>query len=186
MKFTTIFTATLAAFASAAPAPIAQEPAELPALETRNIDISGLNGLRGFQQVDLNYLLRLNQVDLNIFNQLGQVNNLNLIAFQHLFNAQQFDLHALLQLQQLNTIINFQRQGLFNNLDLARLQLGGLNLGLIQNLHGVNLGGFIGRDVVPQIELIAGQPSKSHPFRTSARSQALTSISSANNIILGK
>lgn len=163
MKFSAIFTAALATFAAAAPAPapapVTEELTALPALTSRQIDISGLNGLRGFQQVDLNYLLRLNSIDLNIFNQLGQIQHLNLGAFQHLFNVQQFDLLAILQLQQLHMIVGFQRQGLFNGIDLRQLNLGGLNLGLIQNLHGVNLGGFINGGVIPQIEQIARQPT---------------------------
>ncbi|KAM0328038.1 hypothetical protein ACHAQA_005439 [Verticillium albo-atrum] len=159
MKFSTIITATLATFVAAAPV-ADTTPAETSALDTRTVfDLSQINNLQGFQNVDLNYLLRLNSIDLNLFAQLGQVQNFNLLNFQHLFNVQQFDVLALLQVQQLQTLLALQGQGLFNGLDLSGLRLGGLNLGLIGNVHQVNLGQFIGRDVIPQVAVIAGQPT---------------------------
>ncbi|KAL2754471.1 hypothetical protein ACRALDRAFT_1076168 [Sodiomyces alcalophilus JCM 7366] len=160
--FTVVLTGLAATFVAAAPAAVVEEApvTALTTLEARStFDLSRLNGLQGFQNVDLNYLLRLNQVNLNLFHQLGQGQNLNLLAFSHLFNAQSFDVRSLLQLQQLHTVLAFHQQGLFNNLNLANLHLGGLNLGLIQNVHGIDLGQFIGRDVIGRVHDIAHQPT---------------------------
>ncbi|ROT40534.1 hypothetical protein SODALDRAFT_321863 [Sodiomyces alkalinus F11] len=163
MKFFTVVLSALAAtFVTAAPAAVVEETSAtaLSTIEARTtFDLSRLNGLQGFQNVDLNYLLRLNQVNLNLFQQLGQAQNLNLLAFSHLFNAQAFDVQSLLQLQQLHTVLAFHQQGLFNNLNLANLHLGGLNLGLIQNVHGINLDQFVDRNVIGRVQLIANQPT---------------------------
>ncbi|KZL80057.1 hypothetical protein CI238_08777 [Colletotrichum incanum] len=150
MRFSSIIVAAFAAFATAAPTTV----------ETRaNIDLGQLNNLQGFKNLDLNYLLALNNLNLGQLGQLGQVNNLNIGAFQGLFGAQNFDLNALLQLQQLSTILAIQQQGLFNNVNLAQLNLGGLNFGLIQNLGGLNLGQFIDQNLVGQISQVVQQSS---------------------------
>lgn len=162
MKFSVVLTVLIATFVTAAPTAVVDETpvTALTTVESRStIDLSRLNGLRGFQNVDLNYLLRLNRVNLNLLQQLGQVQNLDLLAFSHLFNARSFDVRSLLQLQQLHTILTFHQQGLFNSLNLTNLHLGGLNLGLIQDVHGIDLDQFIGRDVIGRVHEVANQPS---------------------------
>ncbi|GKT92905.1 hypothetical protein Ct61P_10755 [Colletotrichum tofieldiae] len=150
MRFSSIIVTAFAACATAAPTTV----------ETRaNIDLSQLNNLQSFKNLDLNYLLALNNLNLGQLGQLGQLNNLNIGAFQGLFGAQNFDLNALLQLQQLSTILAIQQQGVFNNVNLAQLNLGGLNFGLIQNIGGLNLGQFIDQNLVGQITQIVEQSS---------------------------
>ncbi|KAK2001774.1 hypothetical protein LX36DRAFT_667675 [Colletotrichum falcatum] len=151
MRFTSIIVAAFAAVATAAPT----------AVEPRGpVDLAQLNNLQGFRNLDLNYLLALNQLNLGGLNQLGQVNNLNLAAFQGLFGSQNFDLNALLQLQQLSTILAFQQQGIFNNnINLAQLNLGALNFGLINNIGGINLGQFIDPNLIGQITQVVQQSS---------------------------
>ncbi|GKT45604.1 uncharacterized protein ColSpa_05785 [Colletotrichum spaethianum] len=151
MRFSSIIVAAFAAFATAAPT----------AVETRNnVDLSKLNNLQSFNNLDLNYLLALNSLNLGQLGQLGQINNLNLAAFQGLFASQNFDLNSLLQLQQLSTLLAIQQQGIFNNnVNLAQLNLGNLNFGLIQNIGGVNLGQFIDQSLVGQITQIVDQSS---------------------------
>ncbi|KAM7206846.1 hypothetical protein V8F20_002552 [Naviculisporaceae sp. PSN 640] len=146
MKFTTIFVSAFAALAAAAP------------MEKRaEFDISLLNNLNGFQQVNLNYLLKINSLDLSLLGGLGQLNNFNILGFQNLFQAQQFDLNALLQLQQLQTLLQFSQLGLFNGFDLQQLQLQQLQLGLLGNVGAVNLGQFISPNVVTQVQTVASQ-----------------------------
>ncbi|OLN97308.1 hypothetical protein CCHL11_01288 [Colletotrichum chlorophyti] len=148
MRFSAVVVSALAAVAFAAPT--TNEP-------RNNIDLNSLNNLQGFKNLDLNYLLALNNLNLQNFGQLGQINNLNLAAFQGLFASQNFDLNSLLQLQQLSTLLAIQQQGLFGNVNLAQLNLGGLNFGLIQNIGGVNLGQFIDQALLPQITQIVQQ-----------------------------
>ncbi|KAK6224669.1 hypothetical protein QIS74_02996 [Colletotrichum tabaci] len=148
MRFSSIIAAAFAAFATAAPTTV----------ESRaDIDLGQLNNLQSFRNLDLNYLLALNSLNLGQLGQLGQINNLNIGAFQGLFGAQNFDLNALLQLQQLSTILAIQQQGLFNGVNLAQLNLGGLNFGLIQGLGGLNLGQFIDQGLVGQISQVVEQ-----------------------------
>ncbi|KAK3190511.1 hypothetical protein K4F52_003532 [Lecanicillium sp. MT-2017a] len=150
MKFTTLLTTTLGAVASAAPAPA-------PALEERkSVDFGQLNNLL-FKQTDFNYLLNINSLDLNLFQQLGRNNNLNVLLFQDLFNVNQFNLNSLLQFQQLQTLLAIAGTGALNTFDLSGLGLAQLNLGLINNIGGVDLGQFINAGSIPQIETIAKQ-----------------------------
>ncbi|EQB59000.1 hypothetical protein GCG54_00008019 [Colletotrichum gloeosporioides] len=148
MRFSTVIVSAFAAFTAAAPT--TNEP-------RANVDLSQLNNLQGFRNLDLNYLLALNGLNLQGLGQLGQVNNLNVLAFQNLFGAQNFDLNALLQLQQLSTILAIQQQGVFGNVNLANLNFGGLNLGLINGIGQVNLGQFIDQALIPQITQIVQQ-----------------------------
>ncbi|KAF6813703.1 hypothetical protein CSOJ01_04429 [Colletotrichum sojae] len=147
MRFSTVIISALAAALAAAAPTRANEP-------RANVDLGRLNNLRGFKNLDLNYLLALNGLNLQGLGQLGQINNLNVLAFQGLFGAQNFDLNALLQLQQLSTLLAIQQQGVFNNVNLGGLNLGGLNLGLIQGIGQVNLGQFIDQALIPQITQI--------------------------------
>lgn len=162
MKFSTILAGTFAALVAAAPAPA---PAPAPESETgvtdlvarkKSIDVGRLNNLN-FRQQDLNYLFRLNTVDLQLFQQLGINNNLNVLAFQDLFNVGSFNINALLQFQQLQTLLVIASTGVFNTFDLSRLNLGGVNLGLINGLGGIELGQFIDAGLRPQVAGIAGQ-----------------------------
>ncbi|KAJ0319480.1 hypothetical protein COL5a_010188 [Colletotrichum fioriniae] len=164
MRFSTIILSTLTAFAAAAPVADTLEPRQGNGNNNNNnnknnIDLANLNNLQGFRNLDLNYLLALNNLNLQGLGQLGQVNNLNLAAFQNLFAAQNFDLNALLQLQQLSTVLAIQQQGVFGNVNLAQLNLGGLNLGLIGGVGQVNLGQFIDQGLVGQINQVVQQSS---------------------------
>ncbi|KAK0715815.1 hypothetical protein B0H67DRAFT_251195 [Lasiosphaeris hirsuta] len=147
MKFSTVIVSALATLVSAAPT------------EKRSaFDLSQLNGLNNFNQVNLNYLLNVNSLDLNLLGSLGQVNNFDILQFSNLFQGNQFDIQALLQLQQLQDLLLLGQQGLFNGFDLSSLQFGGLQLGLLQQQVGVlDLQQFIAPQVVTQVQTIASQ-----------------------------
>lgn len=144
MKFS-IF-ATLATVATA-----------IPTAEKRTkIDTNQLNKLV-MKQTDLNYLLGVNKLDLGLFQNLGIHNRFDIIQFQSLFNSGSFDLTSILRFQQLHTLLIIANTGVFNNFDLSTLNLGGIDLALINNLGGVNLGQFIDVSVVPQIQTISSE-----------------------------
>jgi hypothetical protein len=146
MKASTIFVSLFATMAAAAPTE-----------KRTNFDLGLLNNLNNFNQVNLNYLLNINSLDLNLLGALGQNNNFDILGFQNLFQAQQFDLQAILQLQQLQTLLQFGQAGLFNGFDLQQLQLQQLQLGLLNNLGGVNFDQFISPNVVTQVQTVASQ-----------------------------
>ncbi|KAH7328077.1 hypothetical protein B0I35DRAFT_403509 [Stachybotrys elegans] len=156
MKFSAVFAGAFAALAAAAPT---TSPATSSAIQERAVfDASQLNNLI-FAQQDFQYLLNLNSLDLVLFQNLALNNGFNALAFQGLFNAQAFDINALLQFQQLQTFLTIAQTGVFNGVNLAGLQLGGLgglNFGLINGIAGVNLQQFINVANIPQIQLIAG------------------------------
>lgn len=108
-----------------------------------------------FSQVDLNYLLRVNQLNLGKLQVLSQRNNFNVVVFQDLFASRDFSLQSLLQLQQLSTMLAIAETGIFDQFELSRLDLGNLNLGLINNIAGLNLGQFIDAALKPQITIIS-------------------------------
>lgn len=151
MKFTSVIVCALAAIVSAAPAPQgdAQKAAELEQQK------QALNNLQ-FKNLDVAYAFAVNSLDVNGLNalvaNLAQVNNLNLAAFQGVFNNNVFDINALLQIQQLQLLGQLQALGALNNVNLAALQLQALNLGVIQNLGAVNLVQFVNPSVVPQVQ----------------------------------
>lgn len=153
MKFSTILTATLGAVATAAPAP-APEPATLE--ERRSVDFGQLNNLV-FRQSDFNYLLNINSLNLQLFQQLGRNNNLDVLLFRDVFNVNNFNLNSLLQFQQLQTLLAIAQTGALNTFDLSSLALGGLNLGLVGGIGGVDLRQFVNSASIPQIETIAKQ-----------------------------
>lgn len=158
MKLSTILAGALVALVSAAPT---ESPSSLTeprdAMEQRGaFDAKKLNNLN-FKQQDLNYLRKLNNVDLQVFQNLGRNNNFNVLVFQDLFNSNNFNLNSLLQFQQLNTILAIAGTGIFNGIDLAQLNFGALNLGLVGGIGGVNLDQFIEVVNLPQIQTIASQ-----------------------------
>ncbi|OAQ86772.1 hypothetical protein VFPFJ_00846 [Purpureocillium lilacinum] len=156
MKFSTMFAGAFAALAVAAPAPAPAPETDSTALEARRkFDAGNLNNLI-FKQQDLNYLLSINSLDLGLFQTLGVNNNLDLLIFQELFNVQVFDINSLVRFAQLQTLLAISGTGVFNAFDLSTLNLGGLNLGLIGGVGGVQLGQFIDAGVIPQIGAIAG------------------------------
>ena len=93
---------------------------------------------------------------------LALQNNLDALIFQQVFNSQIFDVQSLLQFQQLHTLLAISQTGLLGGLDLASLQLGILDLGLINNIAGVNLAPFINAANVAQIQVIAQEGKSSH------------------------
>ncbi|KAH7244342.1 uncharacterized protein BKA55DRAFT_82838 [Fusarium redolens] len=108
-----------------------------------------------FSQVDLNYLLRVNQLNLGKLQVLSQRNNFNVVVFQDLFASRDFSLQSLLQLQQLSTMLAIAETGIFDQFELSRLDLGNLNLGLINGIAGLNLAQFIDAALKPQITIIS-------------------------------
>ncbi|KAK0637315.1 hypothetical protein B0T17DRAFT_106405 [Bombardia bombarda] len=146
MKASTIFASLFATLAVAAPTE-----------KRASFDLTSLNNLNGFNQVNLNYLLNINSLNLAGLNNLGQFNNFDILGFQGLFQAQQFDLQAILQLQQLQMLLQFQQLGLFNGFDLSGLALQQLQLGLINPVGGVDLAQFIPQNVVTQVQTVASQ-----------------------------
>jgi hypothetical protein len=154
MKFSTLLTATFGAVAIAAPT--APESGVTALTERKTVDFGQLNNLL-FKQTDFNYLLNINSLDLTLFQQLGRNNNLNVLLFQDLFNVNSFNLNSLLQFQQLQTLLAIAGTGALNSFDLSALALGGLNLGLVSGIGGVDLRQFISAGSIPQIETIAKQ-----------------------------
>ncbi|KAK7958153.1 hypothetical protein PG996_010406 [Apiospora saccharicola] len=169
MQFSTIFVSALAAVAYAAPSQIAgrndnkqdqnqvQNQVQNKAQDAnkdaeKNAALAQLNN-GAFNNLDIAYLNVLNKVDINALAALQQ-QNLNLAAFQNVFNAQAFDLNAILQLQQLVQLQQLQQLGLLGGVDLAALQLNALNLGLIGNVGGVNLQQFINQGVRGQVQAV--------------------------------
>ena len=167
MQFTSVIVCALAALVSAAPAPQgdAQKQAQLEQQK------QALNNLQ-FKNIDVAYALAVNRLDNNgltsLVASLAQANNLNLGAFQSIFNNNVFDVNALLQIQQLQLLGQLQALGALNNVNLAALQLQVLNLGVIQNLGGINLVQFVNPAVVPQVRDVvnnAGTYSLLRAFR---------------------
>ncbi|KAK3943848.1 hypothetical protein QBC46DRAFT_351135 [Diplogelasinospora grovesii] len=155
MKASTIFATVFATLAAAAPT---------TAVEKRsNFDLSGVNNLSGFNQVNLNYLLNINSLDLQLLQTLGSVNNFNVLSFQSLFQQNSFDLNSLLQLQQLQMLLQLESLGLFNGFDLSSLNLNSLQFGLINNVNTLDLSQFIPSNVVTQVQTIASQVVPSGP-----------------------
>ncbi|KAK8042772.1 hypothetical protein PG994_013255 [Apiospora phragmitis] len=107
-----------------------------------------------FKNLDVAYLNVVNNVDIQALSALAVQQNLNLGAFSNVFNAQALDLNTLLQLQQLVQLQQLQQLGVLNAVDLAALQLNVLNLGVINNLGGVNLQQFINADVKNQVQAV--------------------------------
>ncbi|KAF4450604.1 hypothetical protein F53441_6265 [Fusarium austroafricanum] len=134
-------------------------------------DLDLLRGGLAFSQVDLNYLLQVNQLNLAKLQVLAQQNRFNVNVFADLFNSRDFSLNSLLQLQQLSTMLAIAETGIFDRLELSRLQLGGLNLGLIDNIAALNLGQFINAALKPQITVISKQVKQ---------------VKQINNVIIGK
>ncbi|KAF4974474.1 hypothetical protein FDECE_18665, partial [Fusarium decemcellulare] len=54
-----------------------------------------------------------------------------------------------------STRLSIAGTGIFDSLDLSRLSLGSVNLGLIQDIGRVDLAQFIDQRLVPQITVIA-------------------------------
>lgn len=152
MKFSTILVSAFAAFSAATPTPevIAERGAVNSSSEANR------NGL-AFNQVDLNYLLKINDLDLRLLQTLSRKNNLNLQEFRDLFRADVFSLEVLLQLQQLSTLLAIADTGIFDRFDLSRLPLGDLKLGLIEGIARLDLAEFIDKALRPQIIIIAKQ-----------------------------
>jgi hypothetical protein len=153
MKLSTVLVSALATFAVAAPA------APVTDLETRSFqfDVNSLNGLKNFNQVNLNYLLNINSLQLGLLGNLANVNNFNVLQFQNLFQQQAFDIQGLLQLQSLHTFLQIHQLGVLSGFDLASLQLQNLNLGLLNNVGILDLQQFISPNVVTQVQTVASQ-----------------------------
>jgi hypothetical protein len=146
MKASTIFVGALAAFASAAPTATTEKRAQL--------DLNAFNQF-SFANQDLQYLNAINGFDLQAFAQLSAFNNLNIGGFESLFsNNNAFDLNALLQLQQVALLSQLGGQGVFGNFDLSSLNLGGLNLGIVDSIGGFDLGSIIDASLLPQIQSV--------------------------------
>lgn len=151
MKPVTLLISALATFTVAAPTATDVDKRSFA------FDINAFNGLKGFNQVNLNYLLNINAVQLGLLGNLAQFNNFNVLQFQGLFQQNVFDIQSLLQLQSLHTFLQIHQLGFFNGFDLASLQLQGLNLGLINNVGVLDLQQFITPSVVGQVQSIGSQ-----------------------------
>jgi hypothetical protein len=156
MKPVTFIISALATLAIAAPAAPAAPATDLEA-RSFQFDINAFNGLKSFNQVNLNYLLNINSLQLGLLGNLANVNNLNILQFQGLFQQQTFDLQALLQLQSLHTFLQIHQLGVLGGFDLASLQLQQLNLGLLNNVGVLDLQQFISPNVVGQVQTVASQ-----------------------------
>lgn len=173
MQFSTLLVSALAAVAYAAPSQMSaredkqqnqdqNKDANKDAAAQQQFDLAQLNN-GAFNNLDIAYLNVLNKVDLNVLSGLAVQQNLNLAAFQNVFNAQAFDLNAILQLQQLVQLQQLQQLGLLGGVNLAALQLQQLNLGLIGNVGGVNLQQFIDAGVKQQVQAVVSGASTSNP-----------------------
>ncbi|RBR07435.1 uncharacterized protein FIESC28_10676 [Fusarium coffeatum] len=118
------------------------------------------DGELAFGQVDLNYLLKVNELDLVKLQTLSIKNNFDVNVFSDLFAADEFSIKSLLELQQLSTMLAIAETGIFDQFELSGLQLGGLNLGLIDGIGGLDLTQFIDAAARPKITVIAKQVVK--------------------------
>ncbi|KAI0972590.1 hypothetical protein F4678DRAFT_44092 [Xylaria arbuscula] len=149
MKTSTIFVSALAAIASAAPATSTTE-------KRTSVDLGAFNGF-SFANQNLQYFNAINLFDLQAFEQLSSFNNLDIAAFQGLFSNNVLDINSLLQLQQVALLSQLGGLGVFSNFDLSTLNLGSLNLGLVQSLGGFDVSSIIDSSLVPQIQAIIQQ-----------------------------
>lgn len=150
MKAISVLVSALATVAIAAPTKEVEERAN-------RFDFSRVNNLSRFNSLDIQYLASLNSLDLNLLAQLGQVNNFNVNGFQNLFQGNTFDLNTILQLQQLQTLLSLGQVGVLNSFDLSGLNLGTLNLGLVNNIGGFDFSQLIDQSLIPQIQTVAQQ-----------------------------
>ncbi|GAP86235.1 hypothetical protein SAMD00023353_0303770 [Rosellinia necatrix] len=149
MKASTIFVSALAAVASAAPTTTVSEKRAV-------VDLNAFNQF-GFVNQNLQYFNAINAFNLQAFEQLAAFNNLNIIGFQGLFSNNVFDLNALLQLQQVALLSQLGGLGVFGNFDLSTIQLGGLNLGVVNAIGGFDIGSLIDASLRPQIQSVIQQ-----------------------------
>ncbi|KAF5679830.1 hypothetical protein FHETE_721 [Fusarium heterosporum] len=122
--------------------------------EDRKEDELKRGGL-AFGQVDLNYLLKVNELNLVKLEELGSQNNFDIGAFSDLFASKEFNLKQLLELQQLSTMLKIAETGIFDTFELSQLELGGLDLGLIDGIASIDLTKFIDSALKPKITVIA-------------------------------
>ncbi|KAJ4247204.1 hypothetical protein NW762_013343 [Fusarium torreyae] len=113
-----------------------------------------------FGQVDLNYLLQVNELDLGKLQTLSRKNDLNVAVFADLFTSKDFSLKSLLELQQLSTTLKIAETGIFDKFELSKLELGGLELGLIDGIASIDLTKFIDAALKPKITVIAKKVNK--------------------------
>ncbi|KAK3985976.1 hypothetical protein QBC44DRAFT_144897 [Cladorrhinum sp. PSN332] len=176
MKVFTILVSALATLTAAAPTAVSTEVDK----RAFAFDANAFNGLKGFNQVNLNYLLNINSLQLGLLGNLANVNNFNILQFQGLFQQQQFDLASLLQLQQLHTFLQIHQLGVLGGFDLAGLQLQQLQLGLLNNVGVLDLQQFISPSVIGQVQTVASQaPVSFIPNLVSSTPAAGTSVVSA-------
>jgi hypothetical protein len=152
MKFSAVLISALAAVASAAPTKQAEPRG--------SIDASLFNNFQ-FNSQDLSYLSVINSLDFQVLQQLATVNNLNLNNFASLFSNNAFNLNSIIQLQQIQSLIQLQQIGVLGGFDLSNFGLSQVNLGIINNIGSVDLTQFIDASLVPQIQTIIQQQSKS-------------------------
>lgn len=114
-------------------------------------------GELAFGQVDLNYLLKVNELNLVKLQTLSIKNKFDINVFSDLFAADEFSIKSLLELQQLSTMLAIAETGIFDQFELSSLQLGNLNLGLIDGIGGLDLTQFIDAATRPKITVIAKQ-----------------------------
>ncbi|KAI0158988.1 hypothetical protein BJ166DRAFT_614721 [Pestalotiopsis sp. NC0098] len=153
MKFSAVLVSALAAVVSAAPATKKAEP-------RASVDAALFNNF-AFNSQDLQYLSAINSLDFNVLQQLATVNGLNLNNFSGLFSNNAFDINSLIQLQQVQNLIQLQQLGVLGGFDLSSFALNQVNLGLINNIGGVDLGQFVDAALIPQIQTIIQQ--QNHP-----------------------
>ncbi|KAF4969259.1 hypothetical protein FSARC_3512 [Fusarium sarcochroum] len=113
-----------------------------------------------FRQVDLNYLLQVNELDLGKLQTLSRKNSLNVAVFADLFTSKDFSLKSLLELQKLSTTLKIAETGIFDKFELSKLELGGLELGLIDGIASIDLTKFIDAALEPKITVIAKKVNK--------------------------
>ncbi|KAK4231370.1 hypothetical protein QBC38DRAFT_246943 [Podospora fimiseda] len=159
MKAFTILVSALATLTAAAPVVSTTTEVSTAEVDKRAFafDVNAFNGLKGFQQVNLNYLLNINALQVGLLGNLANVNNFNILQFQALFQKQQFDLASLLQLQQLHTFLQIHQLGVLNGFDLSGLQLKQLQLGLLNNVGAIDLSQFISPNVIGQVTTVGNQ-----------------------------
>lgn len=154
MKTVSIIVSALAAFATAAPAAAPASSSPAPAAKRLAVDLGAFNQF-SFANQDLQYFNAINGFDLQSLVQLSSFNNLNLGGFQNIFVQDAFDINALLQLQQVALLSQLSGLGIFGNFDLASLQLGTLNLGLLgSSIGGFNLASLVDASLIPQLQAI--------------------------------
>ncbi|RYP69207.1 hypothetical protein DL769_005322 [Monosporascus sp. CRB-8-3] len=156
MKPTTMLISTLAAVASAAPA----------ATESRGmrskVNLGEYNDF-SFANDDLQYLNAVNKLDMRALVKLSAFNNLDISGFKEVFVRDEIDIEALLQLQQIALLIQLADAGLFDDFDLAIIEIDTIDLGLLSGVGDFDVASLIDDSLAPKLQAVIKENGECRP-----------------------